>query len=207
MPLPLRDAHHALEPDRHDAPPRCSLNQLASAYRVELRQDRPLRCLDQLVDVVVGVRVRDVVPLEVGRQLEDPALDQTPAVADVQVGVVAQQVVVRPDGPATGSSSPRPSRSPVTNASTPMRSNIACELRAHALAEPEDVLVDGLALELLDRRERRRSRSRDARCTCRRASPGRPGRSRTAPAGRRGRRARRSGSRSPSPCPSRSDRA
>ena len=149
----------------------------------------------------------EVAALQVQRQLEDPVLDQLAAVADEQLDVVAQQVVVARDGrlqevrdeDRAEAGRRRPGRRAARRAS---RSPVA-----GALAEAEDVLVHRLALQLLDRRERRRGRRR---VTVEGAGEEgrRPGRrARRAPSGRPARRARRPGSRCPSPCPAWSGRA
>ena len=125
-----------------------------SRCRVTARLGR----LEQAVDVLVGVGVREVAALQVQRQLEDAVLHQLAPVADEEVDVVPEQVVVaRRPGPR-GSSVTKTEPKPDTTAGTPMPVVERLQPRARALAEPEDVLVHGLALELLDRRERGRGR-------------------------------------------------
>ena len=121
----------------------------------------PSVAVEQPVDVLVGVRVREVAPLQVQRELEDAVLHQLAAVADEQVDVVPEQVVVADDGPfeeVADEDRAEPGHDGRHAEAVVER----LESRAGALAEPEDVLVDGLALELVDRRERGGARRRMA---------------------------------------------
>ena len=72
--------------------------------RLQVARDGALRRLEQPVDVVVCVRVREVTSLQVQRQLEDAVLHQLAAVADEEVDVVPEQVVVADDRALRGSS-------------------------------------------------------------------------------------------------------
>ena len=70
---------------------------IGHARAASTARDRRLGRLEQPVDVLVGVRVREVAALQVQRQLEDAVLHQLAAVADEQVDVVREQVVVALD--------------------------------------------------------------------------------------------------------------
>src|SRR4029078_8315834 len=101
------------------------------------------------------VRVGEVRALEVQRQLEDALLHELAPVADEQLDVVREQVVVAPHGAleevrqedgAEAADDGRDLEPPAE----------LLQAAPCPLAQREDVLVRRLALELLDRRERRR---------------------------------------------------
>ena len=134
----------------------------AVTARGERRGDRGLGRLEQPIDVLVGVRVREVAPLQVQRQLEDPVPHQLAPVADEEVDVVPEQVVVALHRPLEEVGDEDRAEAGDDDRHAEPRVERAQPL-ARALAEPEDVLVHRLALELVERRERRRGRGRDAR--------------------------------------------
>ena len=138
-------------------------DRMAHARDARYRVTASLGRLEQPVDVLVGVGVGEVASLQVQRQLEDAVLHQLAPVADEEVDVVPEQVVVAHDRALEEVASRRPSRNPTTTAGHADAVVHRLQPGARPLAEPEDVLVHRLALELLDRGERRGARRRDGR--------------------------------------------